>query len=172
MIRVAQRIASAIHLLSRVVGVVAIIAMLFIMLVVVYSVVLREANQPPIRGIVEFVEFGMAMTAFLSLGEAERRRQHVSVDEILQRAKGPLYVALRIFGAVGGAAIACLLAVAAFHVLMDSIARGEYRTGLIKLPMWPPRLAVFVGFTVLALEQLVSATEDLVQYRRKQTVGA
>lgn len=163
--------AAAIHLASRVVSVIAVLGMIFVMMIVVYNVGLREADQPPLRGIVEYVEIGMVITAFFALGEAERRRQHVSVNEVLEKLKGPLYTILRIGGGVAAAFIAILLAWAAFEVLSDSLARGEYKVGLVRVPMWPARTAVFIGFLILALEQVVTAIDDVIAHYKGDSTG-
>ncbi|NYE35838.1 TRAP-type C4-dicarboxylate transport system permease small subunit [Nocardioides cavernae] len=156
-------LASTIHALSRGLAVFSIAGMVFVMLIVVWNVTLRELGQPGVKGIVEYSELGMAVTAFFALGEAERRRQHVSVDAILGRLKGRTYQVLRIAGGVAAAFIAVLLAWASWNVLSDSLATGEYKLGLVRLPMWPARLAVFAGFLVLALEQIVTAVEDAIE---------
>jgi TRAP-type C4-dicarboxylate transport system permease small subunit len=161
---VARALASTIHGLARSAAVLAAVAMTFIMVIVVYNVVLRELHQPPLRGIVEYVEVGMAIAAFLALGETERRRRHVGVDEILERLKGPVYAGVRIAGTVASVFIVGILAWTAGVVFFDSVSRGEFRVGLIQIPMWPARLAVFAGFIILALEQLVSGVEDVMAH--------
>ena len=160
---VARVLAGAIHALSRALALFSVAGMVFVMLIVVWNVTLRELDQPGVKGIVEYSELGMAITAFFALGEAERRRQHVSVDAILGRLKGRTYQVLRIAGGVAAAFIAVLLAWASWTVLSDSLATGEYKLGLVRLPMWPARLAVFAGFLILALEQIVTAVEDAIE---------
>lgn len=157
-----RAIARTIHALSAGLAALSIAGMVFVMLIVVWNVTLRELDQPGVKGIVEYSELGMAITAFFALGEAERRRQHVSVDAILGRLKGRAYQTLRIAGGVAAACVAILLAVASWHVLSESLATGEYKLGLVRLPMWPARLAVFAGFLILALEQIVTAVEDAI----------
>jgi TRAP-type C4-dicarboxylate transport system permease small subunit len=158
--KAARSVAAVIHALSRVVALFSIAGMIFVMLLVVWNVAMRETGQSEVDGIVEYSELGMVITAFFALGEAERRRQHVSVDAILGNLKGRAYQVLRITGGFAAALIAVLLAWASWDVLTDSIARGEYKLGLVRLPMWPARLAVFTGFLILALEQVVTAIED------------
>ncbi len=170
MTSVARAVAGTIHALSRVLAVISIAGMLFVMMLVVYNVALRELDQPGVKGIVEYSELGMAITAFFALGEAERRRQHVSVDAILGRLKGRAYQALRITGGVAAAFVAVLLAWASWTVLADSVAAGEYKLGLVRLPMWPARLAVFAGFLILALEQIVTAVEDAIDRPERAVV--
>jgi TRAP-type C4-dicarboxylate transport system permease small subunit len=167
---VARVLASIIHALSRALAVFSIAGMLFVMVLVVYTVALRELGQPGVRGTVEYSELGMAITAFFALGEAERRRQHVSVDAILGRLKGRAYQMLRIAGGVAAAFVAVLLAWASWTVLADSVAAGEYKLGLVRLPMWPARLAVFAGFLILALEQIVTAVEDALHRPERAVV--
>ncbi|EHK82475.1 TRAP transporter small permease [Saccharomonospora azurea] len=168
--RIGKLTATVVHALSRTLSVLSIGGMAFVMLIVVYNVVLREVGSPEVRGIVEYSELGMALAAFFALGEAERRRQHVSVNVLLDRFQGTTYRVLRVAGGVGAAFIAVLLAVASWQILSDSLATGEYKLGLVRLPMWPARFAVFAGFLILALEQLVTLVEDIVQ-RRVATSG-
>lgn len=162
MITLARSAASVIHGLTRVLAAISLLGMLFVMLIVVYDVAVRHTGYPGVTGIVEYVEVGLALTVFFALGEAERRRAHVSVDLILGRLKRRSYVTVRTAAGVAAAVVAILLAWASLDVLADSIARGEYKLGLVSIPMWPARAAVFAGFAVLALEQVVSAIEDVL----------
>lgn len=163
---VATTAASAVHAVSRLLGLISMVAMAFVMLLVVYDVFLRTSGQRELRGLVEYAEIGLVLTAFFALGETERRRDHVSVTAVLSRLRGTAYIVLRVAGGVTAAGVAVLLAWASWDILADSLARGEYKLGLVRLPMWPARTAVFAGFLLLALEQVVTAVEDVVQSRK------
>lgn len=163
---VATTAAAAIHAVSRLLSIISMVAMAFVMFLVVYDVFLRTSGQPEIRGLVEYAEIGLVLTAFFALGETERRRDHVSVTAVLGRLHGLPYVVTRVAGGVAAAAVAVLLAWASWDILADSLARGEYKLGLVRLPMWPARAAVFAGFLLLALEQVVTAVEDVVHSRQ------
>lgn len=162
MIKAAKVLATVVHLLARLLAVGALLGMLYVMLMVTYEVVLRQTNQPGITGYVEYVEVALTLTVFLALGETERRRAHVSVEMVIGRLKGPAYVAVRALSGGAAAVVAILLAWASWDVLADSLARGEYKLGLVSIPMWPARAAVFAGFAVLAMEQVITAVEDIV----------
>lgn len=162
MITIARGAASIVHLLARLLAVLSLAGMAYVMLMVVYDVAMRNLDKPGITGLVEYVEIGLILTVFLALGEAERRRAHVSVDVLTGRLKGRAYAVIRITGGVAAALVAILLAWASWTVLVDSVARGEYQLGVVSLPMWPARAAVFAGFLVLALEQVVTAVEDII----------
>ncbi|MBB3665525.1 TRAP-type C4-dicarboxylate transport system permease small subunit [Prauserella sediminis] len=153
--------AAAVHALARAMSVVSVVGMLFVMLLVTYNVVLRLSGQPEVRGIVEYVELAMAVLAFFALGEAERRRQHVSMSSVVDRLSGRTYRVVRFVGGLGAASVAVLLAWASWDVLAAALETGEYKLGLVRLPMWPARVAVFAGFLILALEQIVTAVEDV-----------
>ncbi|MFF5986463.1 TRAP transporter small permease [Prauserella flavalba] len=158
---VGRGFAATVHACSRALAVVSIVGMVFIMLLIVYNVVLRELGKQEVTGTVEYVELAMALTAFFALGEAERRRQHVSMTSFVDRLKGRAYRIVRLAGGFGAAFVAVLLAWASWTVLSAALETGEYKLGLVHLPMWPARLAVFAGFLVLALEQIVTAVEDV-----------
>ncbi|ASR37680.1 hypothetical protein BAY61_24760 [Prauserella marina] len=158
---VGRGLAATIHALSRSLAVVSIAGMVFIMLLVVYNFVLRELGKPEVPGVVEYVELAMALTAFFALGEAERQRRHVSMTSVLDKLRGRTYQIVRMVGGIGAAFVAVLLALASWEVLAAALDTGEYKLGLVRLPMWPARLAVFAGFLILALEQIVTAVEDV-----------
>lgn len=162
MFRVGRIAAAGIHLLARAFAVIALVGLVFVMLIMCYDVLMRNLDRPGVIGIVEYVEVGLILTVFFALGETERRRRHVSVDLLMGRLKGWSYTALRITAGVVAALIAVLLAWASWDALASSLARGEYKLGLVSIPMWPARLAVFIGFLVLAMEQVVSAVEDIL----------
>jgi TRAP-type C4-dicarboxylate transport system permease small subunit len=160
--RIGRGCAAVIHALSKTVAVISILGMIFLMFLIVWNVTLRFTGHTEMAGVTEYAELAMAVTAFFALGEAERRRQHVSMVSFLVRLRGRTFQVVRMIGGIGGAFVAVLLALASWHVLSDSIATGEYKLGLVRLPMWPARTAVFIGFLVLALEQIVTAVEDIL----------
>lgn len=163
--RLAARI---IHGLSRTLAIVSMVGMAFIMSLIAYNIALRELGVPGVRGVVEYAELAMAVTAFFALGEAERRRQHVSVTALVDKLRGRAYFLVRMSAGIAAALVAVLLAWASWEVLTESLARGEYKLGLVRLPMWPARLAVFAGFMILAMEQIVTAIEDVTGRRRDE----
>lgn len=162
MTTLAKAAAGLIHLLARILALGSLVGMVAVLLLVTYDVAMRQTNRPGLTGVVEYVEIALALTVFFALGESERRRSHVSVDVVLSRLKGKAYTIVRVAGGVTAALVAILLAWASWDVLADSLARGEYKLGLVSIPMWPARTAVFAGFLVLALEQVVTAVEDIL----------
>ena len=162
--RIANGTAAAIHALSRILVSISLLGMLFVLVMVVFDVATRTAGHPGVVGVVEYVEV-------FALGDAERRRVHVSVEMVLDRLKGRAYLIVRIAAGAAAALVAVLLAWASGTVLLESIATGEYKLGLVSIPMWPARAAVFAGFLVLALEQIVTAVEDVRSHGEPKTDG-
>ena len=62
----ARVVVRIIHALSAGLALFSIAGMIFVMLIVVYTVALRELGQPGVKGIVEYSELGMAVTAFFA----------------------------------------------------------------------------------------------------------
>ncbi|MBI1384363.1 MAG: TRAP transporter small permease subunit [Rhizobiales bacterium] len=113
----------------------------------------------PIPGAFEFTEILMVASIFLALAMAQANRQHVSV-EVLQKVlpAGIKRLSWR---------LNCLLTLA-FFVLMSWIAWkvaansfmiGEFSSGLIQVPVWPARVALAVGTTLISLQALAGLLE-------------
>jgi len=120
----------------------------------------RYAGTPIFTGADELLVFGMIWIVMIGAIVTTRDRKHLSIDVFPKRFKKRLRL---VFNMIIGGITASLSIFIAFHSLdfIEKIsAIGQTSMGL-GIPMAIPHLAVFIGFSGIALVSSVLAIKDL-----------
>jgi TRAP-type transport system small permease protein len=155
----------AVALTADVLAVLATAGIAALMLLIVVDVTRRTLFSRSVPGAVEASEMLLVAVVFLGLGFAERQRAHVSVSLFVRtlptRVARPIELAIVLLSL----AIVGWMTWETASVAIDSVQRGETRSGLVRVPLWPGRVAIPLGLAVFGLQLLVRAI-DLVTRRR------
>lgn len=131
------------------------------------DVLLRALAGTSLAGIVEWSEVGLVALAFVSIAAGQLRHDHVSADVVTDRLSPRAAAVLHGSGAllVGGILIWTVWSSA--EVAWSSYVDQEVRFGLIRVPLWPGRLAIVMGLTValgaLAWQAMALLRSDLTR---------
>jgi TRAP-type C4-dicarboxylate transport system permease small subunit len=115
----------------------------------------------PIPGTVEVTRCLMVFCIMLGVAQAEAEGKHIRVEVAIDLL--PLRVR-RYFNVLAPLSMTILfgaIAIAGWDMLRQSIANHEYDEGLIHLPLWPARLALAVGATMMVLQSLANTRNVL-----------
>ncbi len=108
----------------------------------------------PIPAVFEFMAAMMVVTVFLATTLAQSRRSHIRVEVLVDRLpEGPR----KIFEAIAhllGAVLWGLIAWFGWKSGFHSVSVGEYASGLINFPLWPARLVLGIGATLMTIQCL------------------
>jgi TRAP-type C4-dicarboxylate transport system permease small subunit len=135
----------------RALGAVASALIITIMILTTTDVIARYIIGSPLKGGVEISEILFLSAVYLGLSYTHLFREHVGVDLFTSHLSPTtrrvletlmLFLALVIYG---------LLAWRGGEAFWASLNTGEYRWGLISIPLWPARLMIPVGVSVLCL---------------------
>ncbi len=135
----------------RVLGTAGTVCILILMLLTTADVILRYVLNMPIKGAYEISEILMLSAVFLGMGYTQLYGEHVNADLFVSRLSKRanlvietilLFPALFIYG---------LLVWRGAVGFWDSWISGEYRWGLLRIPLWQARLMVPLGAFVLCL---------------------
>ena len=152
-----------VHGLSWLASLIAGLALVFVMLAVVYDVFSRNFLGSSVRGFVDYVEIVLVLVVFLALAQTQRRREHVTVEAVVNRVTGWRFRLLSVAAALVALLVVTFLAWVTLDLALGSVESREYRVGLAQVPIWPARLAVAAGFILLALEYVVNLFEASVR---------
>lgn len=156
-------IRSVIHLISRVLAFVAVLVLLFMMVATVADVGKRYLVGTPIPGVTEMGEVLMVMSVFSGVAYAEYRGAHVRVTLLLEKLPP------RVAAIVNSLSMILVLTLIAWMVwvttgrALDSIETNEIRFGLVKIPVWPGRVAIAAGLTAYFLEAIPRLIENVIE---------
>ena len=111
-------------------------------------------QSSPIPAVFEFMATMMVVTVFLGTTLAQARRSHIRVEVLVDRlpwrARSVLEAIAHLLSAVMWGLIAWYGWKSGFH----SVSVGEYAPGLIKFPVWPARLVLGFGASLMTLQCL------------------
>ncbi len=150
--------------LIHVFGAVGAILILTIMILTTLDVIGRYILGSPLKGSVEISEILFLSAVYLGLSYTHLFREHVGVDLLVSRFSQKTRLVLE--------TIMLLLALLTYGVLAwrgagafwTSLETGEYRWGLISIPLWPARLMIPLGVSVLCLKFIAEIVRDIRKF--------
>lgn len=118
------------------------------------DVLRRATTGKSVPGVIEGTEVVLVFTVFLGLALTQRELGHVSTSVVTNRLPPSIAAVVSAFGLAVVSLFCVWLAEASIVKSVYSTQAGEYRYGLLQVPIWPGRIAVAVGTTFLALEMI------------------
>lgn len=130
----------------------AAISMLGLMAITLIDVILRKVTGRGLSGAIEYSELALVVCVFLGLGFAQARGAHVSTSVLTSRLKAKARRLVIIVPGVLGLAMVTVMSWQSVVSARHSIANGEYRFGMVSVPVWPARVAIVVGLLLFLFQ--------------------
>lgn len=125
-----------------------------LMLLTVLNVFLRATGGGSVPGIIEVTEVALVAVVYLGMTPAETDRVHVRTPILVGRLHGMRRRVAKVAGMALAAALTGFVTWATLRAGLASFASGEYRFGLLSVPVWPAKLLVPVGMAGLTFALL------------------
>lgn len=152
-------------------GTISTLAILFIMVLTTIDVIFRYILGHPIKGAYEISEILFLGAVFLGLSYTQLHKEHVRVELLVSHIpRGPAFL-LESCILLIGLFIYALLFWQGTEAFLESVKSGEYRWGLIPIPLWPARLTIPLGALTLCLkliEEIVTGLRKFKEMGRKE----
>lgn len=135
------------------------------------DVLLRTISGHGLTGVIEAVDPILVCVAFFALSVTELKGEHVALTMVTDRIKPAIRYALIAFGVLLCIVFTIvLLASGAFEAIQSSL-NNEIRAGVVRIPLWPARIAVALGAFALLLQFIVTLIDALRSAKQGQGVG-
>lgn len=164
----------AVHGFTEILALASVSLIVVILAAIVADVVRRSATGKSVPGVVEWSEVAMVMIVFLGLGYAERRRAHVSMTLFVRLLPPRVGAVINALGLLLVAAVVAWMVYVTADRAMASYEASEIRFGLIRVPVWPARIAIAVGLLAYLLElafRLLDTIRDAVANRQPAAIA-
>ena len=159
-----NKVLNAIHK-SAVFGFVPAIVIIFIlMLLNVVSVVTRYIDLP-ISGVTNLGEFMLVGLVFLSFAYVQYKKQNLHVEILASRFRGKTARTFEMFNIMLSLGICALLVWLTWEHAMTSLAAKERITGAPYYPIYPAKIAIAVGMSLLCLQLIADFVTGLAGKR-------
>ena len=139
----------------------AVLALLAILFFNATEITLRRLTGSGLGGVVELSEVLLVGAVYFALAYAQREGAHVSTSVVTGRMPAKVRASLRTVGFLVAAGVFLWMAWETGQRGWTSFQRGETRMGLREVPIWPGRLAIPIGLTLLTLQALYAASDQV-----------
>ncbi|MBW3098315.1 TRAP transporter small permease [Pseudohoeflea coraliihabitans] len=140
--------------LNRIFAMLSGLALLLMMLLGAFDVIGSSMLNAPLPGAFEATETLMVIAVFLALGLSQQRRAHISVEVLVGLMPTILQRFSAIFSALLCALFFGLVAWFGWTIAIKSTLAGEFSSGLINFPVWPAKIALALGASLMTLQCL------------------
>jgi TRAP-type mannitol/chloroaromatic compound transport system permease small subunit len=134
-----------------VLGVMSTISIIALMVLTTSDVVKRYIFANPIKGAYEISESLFLTAVFLGLAYTHLFREHVNTDLFIRHLSKRANLILKAIMLLLALTIYVLFSWKGMEAFWTSLMEGEYRWGLIRIPLWPARLMIPIGVSALCL---------------------
>lgn len=134
-----------------------------LMILISLNIALRNFGTS-MPGLVEGTALLMVIIIFLGLSAPERSNEHIAVDLMTRSIRTKPRQFINIISKLISAFISTWLCYGAFLSFRHSIDISEYQFGLIRFPIWPARLVVFIGLLLFTLETVRNALKNMAKF--------
>ena len=144
----------------------AVVLIFVMMLTITADVCMRYFFNSPIIGTVELNRTLLVIVVFFSLGYAQKRKRHINVELFshLLPSKTRLFTELvQLLLACG---VIFLVSYESIIIAYNSTIESEVEAGIMNFPLWPGRIAMAVGLSMLGLQYLMDAAEVFLNLLR------
>ena len=138
-------------------GIISGIALLMMMVVGALDVVGTNLDiigipSAPVPAAFEFMATMMVVCVFLAMSLGQARRAHIRVEVLVNFLPGPLRALADLIR--HGLSTAFFLGIAYFGALsaIHSFSVGEYAPGIVNFPIWPARLFLAFGASLISVQ--------------------
>ena len=150
------------------------IALLSLMLLTVADVTGRYVFNNPISGTIEISQQMMAFIILLGLAFTLVKGVHVSVGLVFDRLPRRLQILARVVADITGLCLCVLLTWGSWVQFWDSWIVGEWMPAAVRIPWWPAKLVMPIGFCFMSIEffiRLLSRFIELAGLDKNYTGG-
>lgn len=152
--------------LARVLAMLAGIAILGLMLLSVIDIVGRTLAGGGLAGSIGFTEIGLVVVVYFGMSYAEVTKSHVRTPILTSRLPPRIANVSRLVGLVFVIAFVGASTYYSAVRALESIDSGEFRMGLIPMPVWPARAAIPIGLAALGLMYISRMIDIVIRLRR------
>lgn len=152
--------------LSYIAFVLAVSLIFIIMLMNIINIGARLSGAP-MSGITNLGEFLLVGTIFLSLAYCQVRKQHLFIELFLTRMTGKVRRGFDIINMFLSLAVCGVLVWLSWTLASESFIAGERITGAPFYPIYPGKIALFVGVCLLTFQLLADLIRILLGPEKK-----
>ena len=138
----------------------------FAMMCLVFTDVIgRKLFNSPVQGTVELSELALPAVVYLGVAYVQARREHIKLELFSSRLSELAKLAQGMFVTLLSLAICLIITFQIGDSAWVSVSIAEHTMGVVDIPVWPAKGAVFIGFLLLSVRLAIQLVEMCIDGR-------
>lgn len=136
------------------------------MVLTTIDTIFRDGFDNPLPGVYELHSMLMVGVLYLGISYVQSQRSHIRLDLISSRLSASNQPVLQLLNDIIFLSIAVLIAWQMSIQSWQAFVTGDYLYGIVKFPLWPPKLAIVLGTALVSLRLIYSIVTNPLWLRR------
>ena len=145
----------------------------FVMMCLVFiDVVGRKLFNSPVQGSVEVTQLALPAIVYLGIAYVQARNEHIRLELFSSRVSNRLNWLLDLTGTTLQLLICTVITVQIGKMASLSWSISEHTMGIVEIPIWPAKCAVFLGFLLLSMRLATQLLELLIEVKKEPSTNS
>ena len=146
--------------LARTINVISMIIFFIIMLLTIIGIILRFLGAP-LSGITNLSESLLIIAVYCGVAYAQQVKQHVAVEFLITRLSRTPQKILTMINLIIPFGICTILIFVSWNFALESWHVSERMSGAPFFPIYPPKIAIAIGISLLWLQLLADLLREV-----------
>lgn len=153
------------QVLTKLVGVIAGVLVLYCAFSIVWEVIARGLLNSPTEWVMEISTYCVLIAGFLGMGVAYAGKKHIHVDIFVSKMSPKTLTYVEVLTSLIGIFYSLIFMIYSWDMTMLSLEMNNCAPTTLGTPLWIPQLSMPIGFAVLCLQIIRTLLEDIIKIK-------
>ena len=153
------------QVLTKLVGVIAGVLVLYCAVSIVWEVIARGLLNSPTEWVMEISTYCVLIAGFLGMGVAYAGKKHIHVDIFVSKMSPKTLTYVEVLTSLIGIFYSFIFMIYSWDMAMLSLEMNNCAPTTLGTPLWIPQLSMPIGFAVLCLQIIRTLLEDIIKIK-------
>lgn len=156
-----NNIESTVSILEYILLNISMLSVASLLIIVSLDVISRYILRKPIHGGYEIAEILLVFIIYTAISYLQKTKGHIAIDIVTSRLPENIQVYFDIFGNIIGLFCSIIISWQTFIVALHSLNIQEISMSVVKIPLWPGKFIIAIGFSVLSLRLIIDILSSM-----------
>lgn len=153
------------QVLTKLVGVIAGVLVLYCAFSIVWEVIARGLLNSPTEWVMEISTYCVLIAGFLGMGVAYAGKKHIHVDIFVSKMSPKTLTYVEVLTSLIGIFYSLIFMIYSWDMAMLSLEMNNCAPTTLGTPLWIPQLSMPIGFAVLCLQIIRTLLENIIKIK-------
>lgn len=153
------------QVLTKLVGVIAGVLVLYCAFSIVWEVIARGLLNSPTEWVMEISTYCVLIAGFLGMGVAYAGKKHIHVDIFVSKMSPKTLTYVEVLTSLIGIFYSFIFMIYSWDMAMLSMEMNNCAPTTLGTPLWIPQISMPIGFAVLCLQIIRTLLEDIIKIK-------